>query len=68
MLYCIYAFIYLSPKRKNRTLDLPVSIVVVKLAKGEHKTAEFMRVNKFGQVPVLVERKDDDDVEVIYEH
>ena len=56
---CVYAFIYLP--RKNRTLDLPVSIVVVKLAKGEHKTAEFMHVNKFGQVPVLVERRDDDD-------
>ena len=55
----VYAFIYLP--RKNRTLDLPVSIVVVKLAKGEHKTAEFMHVNKFGQVPVLVERRDDDD-------
>ena len=56
---CVYTFIYLP--RKNRTLDLPVSIVVVKLAKGEHKTAEFLHVNKFGQVPVLVERRDDDD-------
>ena len=55
----MYTFIYLP--LKNRTLDLPVSIVVVKLAKGEHKTAEFLHVNKFGQVPVLVERRDDDD-------
>ena len=53
-----------SPTNKNRTLELPVSIDVVKLAKGEHKTDEFLRVNKFGQVPVLVERdyaNDDDD-------
>ena len=53
-----------SPTNKNRTLELPVSIDVVKLAKGEHKTDEFLRVSKFGQVPVLVERdyaNDDDD-------
>ena len=55
-----------SPTNTNRTLELPgVSIDVVKLAKGEHKTDEFLRVNKFGQVPVLVERdydaNDDDD-------
>ena len=56
---CVLSSIHLP--RKNRTLDLPVSIVVVKLAKGEHKTAEFLHVNKFGQVPVLVERRDDDD-------
>ena len=33
----------------------------MKLAKGEHKTAEFLSVNKFGQVPVLVERDANDD-------
>ena len=50
-----------SPTNTNRTLELPVSIDVVKLAKGEHKTDEFLRVNKFGQVPVLMERDDAND-------
>ena len=59
-----------SPTNTNRTLELPgVSIDVVKLAKGEHKTDEFLRVNKFGQVPVLVERdydaNDDDSMRFV---
>ncbi len=60
---CVYFHLYicLPLPRKNRTLELPVSIDVVKLAKGEHKTDEFLRVNKFGQVPVLVERDDAND-------
>jgi glutathione S-transferase len=29
--------------------------VVVDLAKGEHKTPEYLRLNRFGQVPLLVD-------------
>jgi glutathione S-transferase len=34
-------------------LDEPFELVEVDLKKGEHKTPEFLRMNKFGQVPVL---------------
>ncbi|CAL6271512.1 unnamed protein product [Bathycoccus prasinos] len=39
-----------------RMVNLPVKIELVKLHKREHKSAPFLRVNKFGQVPALVER------------
>jgi glutathione S-transferase len=31
----------------------PVEIVQIALAKGEHKTPEFLKLNSFGQLPVL---------------
>lgn len=34
-------------------LDLPAERVFVDLAKGAHKTPEFLAMNPFGQVPVL---------------
>ena len=39
-----------------RIVNLPVKIELVKLHKREHKSEPFLRVNKFGQVPALVER------------
>ncbi len=33
-----------------------VEEIVVDLAAGEHKTPEFLKLNRFGQVPVLVDR------------
>lgn len=39
-------------------LELPVEEVFVDLAKGAHKTPEFLAINAFGQVPVI----DDDGV------
>lgn len=34
-------------------LDLPHELIDVDLMKGAHKTPEFLRLNPFGQVPVL---------------
>lgn len=34
-------------------LGLPVEIVPVNLAKGEHKTPAFLALNAFGQIPVI---------------
>lgn len=34
-------------------LDQPHELVPVDLAKGQHKSAEFLKLNPFGQVPVL---------------
>lgn len=34
-------------------LGQPVEIVKVSLAAGEHKKAEFLKLNRFGQLPVL---------------
>lgn len=34
-------------------LDLPTDLVFVDLAKGAHKQAEFLKLNPFGQVPVI---------------
>ncbi|BAV78331.1 glutathione S-transferase [Pseudomonas chlororaphis subsp. aurantiaca] len=34
-------------------LGLPFELVFVDLAKGEHKQAEFLALNSFGQVPVI---------------
>jgi len=39
-------------------LGVPHELALVDLAKGAHKTAEFLKLNPFGQVPVL----DDDGV------
>ncbi|MGN8344016.1 glutathione S-transferase family protein [Pseudomonas sp. SMV71] len=39
-------------------LELPVEVVFVDLAKGAHKSPEFLAINAFGQVPVI----DDDGV------
>lgn len=36
-------------------LDAPVELVLVDLAKGEQKAPEFLALNAFGQVPVLVD-------------
>lgn len=34
-------------------LELPAELVFVDLAKGAHKQAEFLALNRFGQVPVI---------------
>lgn len=34
-------------------LELPVEVVFIDLAKGAHKSAEFLAINAFGQVPVI---------------
>ncbi|CAI8814588.1 glutathione S-transferase family protein [Pseudomonas chlororaphis] len=34
-------------------LGLPFELVLVDLAKGEHKQADFLALNSFGQVPVI---------------
>ncbi|EKM93859.1 glutathione S-transferase domain-containing protein [Stutzerimonas degradans] len=34
-------------------LELPYELVSVDLANGEHKSAEFLAINAFGQVPVI---------------
>jgi glutathione S-transferase len=41
-----------------RISNLPVAIKLIKLGKREHKTEAFLRLNKHGQVPVLVEEED----------
>lgn len=43
-------------------LNLPHELIDVDLAKGAHKTAEFLKLNPFGQVPVL-----DDDGTIVYD-
>ncbi len=34
-------------------LNVPTELVFVDLAKGEHKTAKYLAINAFGQVPVI---------------
>jgi glutathione S-transferase len=34
-------------------IGVPVEIVVVDLAKGEHRSADYLAMNRFGQIPVL---------------
>lgn len=36
-------------------IGAPIEIVEVDLAKGEHRKPEFLKLNTFGQVPVLVD-------------
>jgi glutathione S-transferase len=36
-------------------LDVPVELVLVNFAKAEQKSPEFVKLNSFGQVPVLVD-------------
>jgi glutathione S-transferase len=36
-------------------LDVPHDAVEVDLAAGAHKTADYLRMNRFGQIPVLVD-------------
>ena len=36
-------------------IDVPVEIVQISLAKGEHKTPDFLKLNRFGQLPVLAD-------------
>lgn len=43
-------------------LDLDYSLIDVDLMKGEHKTEQFLKLNPFGQVPVL-----DDDGVIIFD-
>ncbi len=38
-----------------RLLELPFDLIDVDLGRGEHKTPEFLALNAFGQVPVLVD-------------
>lgn len=37
-------------------LQLPTELILVDLAKGEHKRPEFLALNPFGQVPVIQDR------------
>ena len=34
-------------------LQLPTELIFVDLAKGEHKRADFLKINSFGQVPAI---------------
>ncbi|MGO4001640.1 MULTISPECIES: glutathione S-transferase family protein [Pseudomonas] len=34
-------------------LELPTELIFVDLAKGEHKQADFLKINSFGQVPAI---------------
>ncbi len=34
-------------------LELPTELIFVDLAKGEHKQADFLKINTFGQVPAI---------------
>lgn len=34
-------------------LELPTELIFVDLAKGEHKRADFLKINSFGQVPAI---------------
>ena len=34
-------------------LELPTELIFVDLAKGEHKQANFLKINSFGQVPAI---------------
>ena len=43
-------------------LDLDYSLIDVDLMNGEHKTEQFLKLNPFGQVPVL-----DDDGVIIFD-
>jgi glutathione S-transferase len=43
-------------------MGLPFEMIEVNLAKGEHKTASFLSLHPFGQVPVL-----DDDGTIVYD-
>lgn len=36
-------------------IDAPVDVVDIDLAAGEHKQPEYLKLNRFGQVPVLVD-------------
>lgn len=36
-----------------RLLDLPFEVVIVSMAKGENRQEEYLRLNPFGQVPVI---------------
>lgn len=36
-------------------LDVPFETVSVSIPRGEHRNAEFLRLNPFGQIPVLVD-------------
>ncbi len=38
-------------------LDIEHEIVAVDVMKGEHKTAEFLKLNPFGQIPVLIDKE-----------
>ncbi|KAJ7782211.1 glutathione S-transferase [Mycena maculata] len=42
--------------------NIPFEVVLVDMAKGEHKSAEFLAMHPFGQVPVI-----DDDGFILYE-
>ena len=37
--------------------DIPYELVPVNFAKGEHKAADFVKIQPFGQVPYIVVRK-----------
>jgi len=43
-------------------LGLPTQLVDIDLRTGQHKTPEFLRLNPFGQVPVLEDESEDDNV------
>lgn len=43
-------------------LDLPVQLIDVDLRQAQHKTAEFLRLNPFGQVPVLEDKNADESI------
>lgn len=38
-------------------LDIEHEIIAVDVMKGEHKTAEFLKLNPFGQIPVLIDKE-----------
>ncbi len=58
--YTLYGSFLSAPTYKVGLMlglsGLPFDYRHVDLSKGEHKTAEFLQLNRYGQVPVLVHR------------
>jgi glutathione S-transferase len=45
----------LRPRWVLQELEIPFDTVEVDLTKGEHRTADFLKINPAGQVPVLID-------------
>ncbi|HEY2403625.1 MAG TPA: glutathione S-transferase N-terminal domain-containing protein, partial [Steroidobacteraceae bacterium] len=45
----------IRPRWVLQELDIPFDTVTVDLTNGEHRTADFLKINPAGQVPVLID-------------